>query len=158
MLNEVLYYLTLLIFGLGVLAVIDYHFVGFIPYLFEGHKLYDSKEKIVCSIESGRIISDCFSKGRIKIRGYFTQTDSKLAVTRSHLYIGKKLVSYHYRVLLSDIICSECMFSKKFKYKISITANINNSKCSIEIDGYAFTDVERKKCSNLILNINKLKK
>lgn len=149
-------YLTIVVFLVGGLFVIDFHFVGFTPYLFWGHKLYDAKEDVVCSISSGKVVSNCFSKDSDfrEIRGYFSQIDSKLAVTPTNLYIGKKLVSYHYKIVLSDVISAECAFRNWSMYRISIKVAREEGSCLIEIDGYAFSKSERNRCNSLVLAVN----
>lgn len=152
-------YMAILTLLFGGVFLLDFHFIGFFPYIFGTHKLYDDSELEIVSIASGKIVSDCFSQEAEphQIRGYFSQIDSKLTVTRNNIYIGKKLVSYHYRIAISNVIEAGCSFTNRFKYSIYITANCEcKDRCFLRIDGYAFSEKERERCSEFALKISAL--
>lgn len=152
-------YMAILTLLLGGVFLLDFHFIGFLPYIFGTHKLYGDNELEIVSIASGKIVSDCFWEEAEphEIRGYSSQIDSKLTVTSNNIYIGKKLVSYHYRIAIYDVIEANCSFTKRFRYSIYITAKCKcKNRCFLRIDGYAFSGKERERCSEFALKISAL--
>ena len=136
---------------LGLLLVIDIHFIGILPYYFWQHRRYESKEKFLYLLDVGRISSDCFTQdGTVKeIRGNFGQADSKLGVTASYIYIGVKKFSYHYRIRLQDISSIKQVYSRRFGYTFELQVNGFTDGCFIQIDNFTLSKKYKKELENI---------
>jgi len=144
-------YIVPILFVFGAIVLIDFYFIGFSPVLFGGHKRYTEKEIILYSMDVGKIRSNCFSLCNQveEVRGYFTQVDSKIVVSRSCLYIGKKALSYHHKILLRDIITAECILKNKAIFTMNIKVRSVDKDFFVEIDSFAFTEAARNKIREL---------
>ena len=145
-------YIVPILFIICVIVVIDYYFIGYAPAIFGGHKWYTEKEKILYSMDVGKIRTNCFSpyKQIEEVRGYFTQVDSKIAVSHTCIYIGKKALSYHYKILLRDIISVEGNSKSKAISTMTLKVKSADNDCFVEIDSFAFTEAARNKYRQLI--------
>jgi len=144
-------YIVPILFISGAIVVIDYYFIGYTPALFGGHKWYTEKEIILYSMDVGKIRSNCFSPcNQIEeVRGYFTQVDSKIAVSHTCIYIGKKALSYHYKILLRDIVSVEGILRNKITFTMTFKVQSTDRDCFVEIDSFALTEATRNKFRQL---------
>lgn len=145
-------YAVPILFISGAIVVLDYYFIGYISALIGDHKWCTDKDIILYSVNAGKIRSSCFSphKKIEEVRGYFTQVDSNVAISNTHIYIGKKVLSSHYVIPMRDVVDAEGMVKNKFIYTIIFQMQTIDGDCFVEIDGFAFTEADRNKCRKLI--------
>lgn len=147
--------LPLILFCISIIFLLDFYFIGFLPYLLGSHNRYNDLDNVLYEINVGRVTSDCFtSDGSVQlIRGYFTQVDSKMTVTDTYLYIGKKILSYHYRLLLTDIVSINSVMVNSFTYRILIKLKSNNSYCFIEMSSFILSKTKKDMFNKFVSNI-----
>ena len=135
--NVLLYTLLVVFFVVGI----DYNFIGITNYLFQGHKLFSWKEKVRYEIKVDRVVSSCFSEDGVlvELRHGFMQYDDKYGLSENYLYVGIRLLTYHYRINLHNVEDAAINFERAGKYKTSVVIRENGRSCIIEFGGRAVT-------------------
>lgn len=114
---------------------------------------YKNKVRFVFLVE--RLSTNCLGeeKKTKNIVKSFNQNDSRLAVTDNALLIGKRYLSYSYKVDISNIVYIESTVRNRFIFKtISVIFHIENQEhnCILKFDYWVFLARQFKKIYNAI--------
>jgi len=142
----------------GLLVIIDTYFIGVIPLLFLKHRsLRSLRESITYSTYVHELKTDCFKENQndVLITSFTKEFDSMIAITEHSLLIGKRLLSYHYKISLECVDNIDIVFQKKFLsmiglYKINVRAKKNDRACNIYIKRYVFHRRSRQDFEKII--------
>lgn len=142
----------------GLFVGIDTYFIGVIPLLFLKHKsLRNLKNAIACSAYVHALKTDCFSDNQQPelITRFSQEFDSTIAIAGNYLLIGKRLLSYHYKISLEQVDKIDISFQNKFLsmigvYKINMKVKNNDRICDVYIKRYIFHKKSRKHFEKII--------
>jgi len=123
-------------------AIVDINFIGLFSNIFLRHPwLVTIKERIIFSIHVNDIKSNCFSedKEKITITHSYTYFDSHVILTKSHLLLGKRFFTYHYKVCLKDIDSIKHEVALKWRHKLKLLMVSETGNCELLITYHALT-------------------
>ena len=128
-------YIFDVLFVLMMVTLIDFYFVGIIPLLFTDDVFFNPlkincKYKLVAQI----IDTNCNDSNKVtkRIVKYFQETNSRLAFCDEGIFIGKKYLSYAYKLKYEEIIDVELEIKNFFIFKVAnikIILNSDDGQC-----------------------------
>lgn len=154
--------LVLTIFIVSALIFIDIHFIGITPIIFFGNKFWNPFNNDVKAIfVLWELTSDCFNSDKKKqsVVKPYRETDSRLAITKNYLLIGKRFLSYHYKINKHDIrrIKLNNKTSKFFGltkiYEVIMELDTDNYECEILFTVRGITNKNRDKLLDFVEEI-----